>query len=582
MNTTFDSKKVKVSWTKYYIVDVIDLVDSFEDFKKYYSLKGKIDVNILKSFACVKSLSDPIPSFWEKVFLLNITERKKFAGFWALFTSYEVASSFAEQFVKAPMRGVFHVNNGKKMATNLRSLLVESGLASALYRREKDVPFDGSTLLNSTQAGECFKLALDCYFRRNASNYDEKEFYTLCEINGFHKVFGLNFVDFKNWIDGIQKKGHAIKTLYFDKFLCYNSPCSLDFGSSKEIYIVGENGDGKTVLLMSLFMAFMGRATKMNTSNSTPMAVISELESKLENARVEGIDNYGRKYTLDSAPAFQNFFAYGTHRGRYSVETDKNTYEKYGFMTLFDNDMTLHDPSDWLLKNTLKPLGHKELSFENLQRVLTKLLDEKVEIVLEDARVYYIEKGYNLTMKELSEGYRSIIIFVCDLLTKLSDRCSEGENVFEQPGVVLIDEICLHLHPRWQKTIVRKLRKLFPNLQFIMTTHSPVIVLGASEDAIFYRVIRENGETSVSDPYFRSNMDQWMLNTLITSSLFGMESAAMDGAQDKEIDTNSTYLMSRIEKRVEAKLEGQKALGKKYFTDAELDLFIDEILNTPS
>ena len=118
--------------------------------------------------------------------------------------------------------------------------------------------------------------------------------------------------------------------------------------------------------------------------------------------------------------------------------------------------------------------------------VLSSLLENKVRVELNDEQqIVYYEKGYPLTLKELSEGYRSIIIFVCDLLIKLSQSCAEGNDVFQEHGVVLIDEIDQHLHPRWQLTIVKKLRNLFPNIQFIMTTHSPVIVLGSSEDAVF-------------------------------------------------------------------------------------------------
>ncbi|MCQ2744464.1 MAG: AAA family ATPase [bacterium] len=249
-------------------------------------------------------------------------------------------------------------------------------------------------------------------------------------------------------------------------------------------------------------------------------------------------------------------------------------------MTLFDKDMTLHDPTAWLKNKILSPSDRQELSIDNLKTVLTKLLEEKVEIINEGSEVYFVEKGFKLTMKELSEGYRSTIIFVCDLLTKLSERCGDNENVFEQPGVVMIDEICQHLHPRWQRTVVKKLRKLFPNIQFVMTTHSPVIVLGASDDAIFYRVIREKGNTSVSEPYYRSKMNDWMLNTLITSSLFGMDSAAMDGADPMGIDTNSSYVLSRIMKCVDAKLAEQKQNGRVFFTDEELDAIINPILES--
>lgn len=577
MNTIFDFSKVKMSWTKFDVVHLVDLVSSYEIFKMYYSKKAKIDEPILRGFVGVNTLSDPIPDFWNIVFTLTDHERKQFAFFWALFSSYEVASSFANKYIEGPLRGHFEVEKNK-VSTNLRSLLVECSVASPSARRQSSFEFDGSSLLNSAEAGHAFKMALDTYLKRNSTHYDSSEFNKICEVNGFHKVLGLEFEDFVDWLEGRQKEGTNIRTMDFDSFLCYNAPCHFDFGESKEIYLVGENGDGKTVLLMALFMTFMGYVTKNDISKKEAFSSIIDIETKMGNAQLTGRDNCNKKYNLQSAPKFKNFFAYGTHRGRYSVETDKNTYERYGFMTLFNNDMTLHDPTDWLKNKILSPSDHPELSIENLKKVITELLEKKVEIVNEGSEVYFREKGYKLTMKELSEGYRSTVIFVCDLLTKLSDRCPDNENVFDQPGVVMIDEICQHLHPRWQRTIVKKLRSLFPNIQFIMTTHSPVVVLGASDDAIFYRVIRENGNTSVSEPYYRSDMNDWMLNTLITSSLFGLDSAAMDGADPMSIDTNNNYVLSRIMKCVDAKLAEQKQNGRVFFTDEELDAIINPIL----
>ena len=458
--------------------------------------------------------------------------------------------------------------------------MVVCSVASPTVRRQPMFEFDGSSLLNSVEAGCAFKMALETYLNRNSAYYDPSEIYDVCKANEFHKVLGMSFDDFEDWLEGKQKEGTYIRKLDFDSFLCYNNSCHLDFGDSKEIYFVGENGDGKTVLLMALFMAFMGYVAKKDVAMKDASSAIRDLESKMIDANLVGHDNLNKKYDLLSAPRFKNFFAYGTHRGRYSVETDKDTYERLGFMTLFNNDMTLHDPTDWLKNKSISPSDHQELSIDNLKTVLKELLERKVEIITDGASVYFMEKGYKLTMKELSEGYRSIIIFVCDLLTKLSDRCEENENVFEQPGVVMIDEICQHLHPRWQRTIVKKLRKLFPNIQFIMTTHSPVIVLGASDDAIFYRVVRENGNTSVSEPYYRETMNNWMLNTLITSSLFGLDSAAMDGASLMDIDTNDSYVLSRIMKCVDAKLAEQKQIGRVFFTDDELDSIINPILES--
>jgi predicted ATP-binding protein involved in virulence len=81
-----------------------------------------------------------------------------------------------------------------------------------------------------------------------------------------------------------------------------------------------------------------------------------------------------------------------------------------------------------------------------------------------------------LTLDQLSDGERSFIAIVGDLIRRLALANPELSNPLEGHGVVLIDELELHLHPRWQREVVEKLRSTFPNIQFIATTHSPFVI----------------------------------------------------------------------------------------------------------
>lgn len=87
-------------------------------------------------------------------------------------------------------------------------------------------------------------------------------------------------------------------------------------------------------------------------------------------------------------------------------------------------------------------------------------------------------KTEKLLFSQLSDGYRNVIGMVADI----AYRCIKlnphlGKNVIkETPGIVLIDEIDLHLHPNWQRRIVNDLKNTFPKIQFVVTTHSPFIV----------------------------------------------------------------------------------------------------------
>jgi predicted ATP-binding protein involved in virulence len=96
-------------------------------------------------------------------------------------------------------------------------------------------------------------------------------------------------------------------------------------------------------------------------------------------------------------------------------------------------------------------------------------------------------KKEKLHFRQLSDGYRNIIGMVADIAyrcIKLNPHLGE-KAVKDTPGIVLIDELDLHLHPNWQRRIVNDLKKAFPKIQFIATTHSPFIVQSLKSDEIW-------------------------------------------------------------------------------------------------
>lgn len=108
-----------------------------------------------------------------------------------------------------------------------------------------------------------------------------------------------------------------------------------------------------------------------------------------------------------------------------------------------------------------------------------------------------------LPFSRLSDGYRNMIGMVADM----AYRCIQlnpglKENVItDTEGIVLIDEIDLHLHPEWQKNIVADLKRVFPKIQFIVTTHSPFIVQSLTKEEL---IILDKEEGAEKDPYRKS------------------------------------------------------------------------------
>lgn len=122
---------------------------------------------------------------------------------------------------------------------------------------------------------------------------------------------------------------------------------------------------------------------------------------------------------------------------------------------------------------------------------------------------------HELRIEQLSEGYKIIIAMVADLAARMAEANPEKEHPLQATGIVLIDEVDLHLHPCWQRDILVKLTQVFPNIQFIVSTHSPVIVVGAAEIAQVVNLNNINADKELAqDEVPISNVGQVLLSDL--------------------------------------------------------------------
>lgn len=106
-------------------------------------------------------------------------------------------------------------------------------------------------------------------------------------------------------------------------------------------------------------------------------------------------------------------------------------------------------------------------------------LEEKPQIHYSSqlGELVYQEKSQLMPISYLSAGYQSLLWMVMNLAYRLALLNPEStDNLGESEGIVLIDEIDMHLHPKWQWNIVDALERTFPNMQFILATHSPIVI----------------------------------------------------------------------------------------------------------
>jgi hypothetical protein len=138
-----------------------------------------------------------------------------------------------------------------------------------------------------------------------------------------------------------------------------------------------------------------------------------------------------------------------------------------------------------------------------------------------------IRNGVALELTQLSDGYQAILVIVLDLMLRYAYLFFEGDPLAGR-ALVGIDEIDLHLHPRWQRTVLPQLTALFPNTQFILTTHSPIVVQAAIDRGFaVLRLAEEDGAVTaehLSQRLMKSLRGADVGSLLFEDHLFGVDS----------------------------------------------------------
>jgi putative AbiEii toxin of type IV toxin-antitoxin system/AAA domain-containing protein len=124
-----------------------------------------------------------------------------------------------------------------------------------------------------------------------------------------------------------------------------------------------------------------------------------------------------------------------------------------------------------------------------------------------------------IRLQALGYGYQSLIAWVVDFAARMFEAYPESLNPLVEPAVCLIDEIDLHLHPTWQRKVMRYLSDRFPKTQFIATAHSPLIVQSAPEIGANVAVLRREGDHVVilNNPV---DVMGWRADQILSSELF--------------------------------------------------------------
>jgi predicted ATP-binding protein involved in virulence len=302
-----------------------------------------------------------------------------------------------------------------------------------------------------------------------------------------------------------------------------------------EIHIfTGPNGCGKSTLLYALAGVFEGRMSdellilkrfrsdksrvefSFNNDEGSYHGRLIDQEfihsSKFEawiGSNHKDVNEYQKKAIIPFEKLFLlSEFAAFAYSGQ-AVLTEK--FDDFSFTEIrespfhnalsFTSTVRQKNISDWIAINrsnaalALQEGAHEEINSYDLS--LNRITDFIKSICDQDITFRLLRKprsislqinGENVPLNVLPDGLKSIIAWVADLALRLEDiPWKEERDIFSQPIILFLDEVDIHLHPKWQRRILPAIQKLLPNAQVFVSTHSPFVV-GSVEDAWVYRL----------------------------------------------------------------------------------------------
>jgi predicted ATP-binding protein involved in virulence len=170
------------------------------------------------------------------------------------------------------------------------------------------------------------------------------------------------------------------------------------------------------------------------------------------------------------------------------------------------------------------------------------------------------KQGKQLNVAQLSQGEKSLLALVGDIAKRLAMMNPGLENPLEGDGMVLIDEVDLHLHPQWQRSLLERFTQTFPHCQFVLTTHSP-LVISEAKDVLCY--VLNNGELSVMDDTFGLDANQVLLQVMDTdirnSEIQALLDELLEAIQERKLSHARVLLLQLKQSLPSGNIEVTKA-----------------------
>ena len=355
--------------------------------------------------------------------------------------------------------------------------------------------------------------------------------------------------------------------------------------------VVGDNGQGKTTILRSLALGLCDveaasallaelhggilrhgeeqGTIKISLQNpnkpSDNYEVITSIWGKNESVSKNIYHNSNEIFHSPLIAFQEKIFAvaYGSDRGITGTES----YDEYALVdslySLFNYKHQLQNAELGARRVQSLPTGGWEKMQEILKDIL--VLSPNDKITLEPKGLYVESKWGKVSFNALSDGYRSLTSVVLDFVGQYMLK-ADNFSLDDISGIFIIDEIEAHLHPRWQRSIIKSLAEKFPKVQFICSTHTPICALGLNDldcESQLVKVAYVNGYSGLMPFNPKECFRGYRADQILTSELFGLS------------DTRSRSVEDKLEKYREIYLKEEKDrsdIEKKEFNEIEEEL----------
>lgn len=173
-------------------------------------------------------------------------------------------------------------------------------------------------------------------------------------------------------------------------------------------------------------------------------------------------------------------------RGDYGSASKKMNDRRCGYIGCLDSTLDIKGIKEWCLNMEMeafhqeKPIPEYELFKGAVSEIMQKMSDLKSRPVIQYSKLFqdiaYSEGGNTLPVSYLSAGYQSLLWMTMDFAYRLAILNPDQNDYHQATGIILIDELDMHLHPKWQWNALGALAEIFPKIQFVIATHSPIVI----------------------------------------------------------------------------------------------------------